>query len=138
MHKLLPIFFISGLLIWPASAQDSTPGDDKQDKSEQTQTRQNQQFVDENGDGFNDDAPDHDGDGIPNGLDPDWKKLKAEEFIDLDGDGINDNISNTEGSQNQNRYGPLNEGQQSRGTPEMKTEDQKQQHQERKGKQRNN
>ncbi len=31
-------------------------------------------FVDLNGDGFNDNAPDHDGDGIPNGLDPDWIK----------------------------------------------------------------
>jgi len=31
-------------------------------------------FVDLNGDGFNDNAPDHDGDGIPNGLDPDWVK----------------------------------------------------------------
>lgn len=29
-------------------------------------------FVDENGDGYNDNAPDHDGDGIPNGKDPDW------------------------------------------------------------------
>ncbi len=32
------------------------------------------QFVDADGDGFNDLAPDHDGDGIPNGLDPDWVK----------------------------------------------------------------
>ncbi len=31
-------------------------------------------FVDMNGDGFNDNAPDHDGDGIPNGQDPDWIK----------------------------------------------------------------
>ncbi len=31
-------------------------------------------FVDENGDGFNDLAPDADGDGIPNGLDPDYAK----------------------------------------------------------------
>lgn len=30
------------------------------------------EFVDENGDGFNDLAPDADGDGIPNGLDPDF------------------------------------------------------------------
>jgi hypothetical protein len=30
------------------------------------------QFVDEDGDGFNDLAPDADGDGIPNGLDPDY------------------------------------------------------------------
>jgi hypothetical protein len=31
-------------------------------------------FVDLNGDGINDNAPDADGDGIPNGLDPDWIK----------------------------------------------------------------
>ncbi len=54
-------------------------------------------FVDADGDGYNDNAPDHDGDSIPNGLDPDWQKLnkgkqegKKERFIDLDGDGIND------------------------------------------------
>ncbi len=29
-------------------------------------------FLDENGDGYNDLAPDADGDGIPNGLDPDY------------------------------------------------------------------
>lgn len=29
-------------------------------------------FLDENGDGFNDLAPDDDGDGIPNGQDPDY------------------------------------------------------------------
>ena len=32
------------------------------------------QFIDEDGDGFNDLAPDADGDGIPNGQDPDWVK----------------------------------------------------------------
>ncbi len=31
-------------------------------------------FIDEDGDGFNDLAPDADGDGIPNGLDPDYVK----------------------------------------------------------------
>ena len=31
-------------------------------------------FVDENGDGFNDLAPDADGDGIPNGIDPDYQR----------------------------------------------------------------
>ena len=31
-------------------------------------------FIDEDGDGFNDLAPDSDGDGIPNGLDPDYVK----------------------------------------------------------------
>ncbi len=55
-------------------------------------------FVDENGDGFNDNAPDADGDGIPNGLDPDYEgpMLRsgqgARGFVDLDGDGINDNL----------------------------------------------
>lgn len=54
-------------------------------------------FVDKNGDGYNDNAPDHDGDGIPNGLDPDWLKShnkKRPAFRDLDGDGINDLIQN--------------------------------------------
>ena len=44
---------------------------------------------------------DHDGDGIPNGLDPDGQKLQKEKkkgkhkkFVDLNGDGINDNIQN--------------------------------------------
>lgn len=32
------------------------------------------QFIDLDGDGYNDNAPDHDGDGIPNGLDPDWTR----------------------------------------------------------------
>jgi hypothetical protein len=31
-------------------------------------------FIDENGDGINDLAKDHDGDGIPNGQDPDWAR----------------------------------------------------------------
>ena len=31
-------------------------------------------FIDLNGDGFNDNAPDHDNDGIPNGLDADYVK----------------------------------------------------------------
>ena len=30
------------------------------------------EFIDEDGDGFNDLAPDADGDGIPNGMDPDY------------------------------------------------------------------
>ncbi len=33
-------------------------------------------FIDKNGDGYNDNAPDHDNDGIPNGLDPDYKGKK--------------------------------------------------------------
>ncbi len=57
-------------------------------------------FVDVDGDGYNDNAPDHDGDGIPNGLDKDWQKLNREKrrqgrFTDLDGDGINDHLNHT-------------------------------------------
>ncbi len=50
------------------------------------------QFIDEDGDGFNDLAPDHDGDGIPNGLDPDYVRPE-------DGTGIQ--------HQNQSRLGLL-------------------------------
>lgn len=68
-------------------------------------------FVDLNGDGFNDNAPDHDGDGIPNGLDEDWTRPQdgsgyqhgqtmrargqrgmgmGRQFIDANGDGVCD------------------------------------------------
>jgi hypothetical protein len=47
-----------------ANAQDFGPG----------QGTGTCQFIDEDGDGFNDLAPDTDGDGIPNGLDPDYVK----------------------------------------------------------------
>ena len=79
-------------------------------------------FVDEDGDGYNDNAPDHDGDGIPNGLDPDWHKLmkgkgrakgKKHKFVDLDGDGINDYLQ-SEKTQNKNQQkmmkGPEHQG----------------------------
>ena len=65
-------------------------------------------FVDEDGDGFNDNAPDVDEDGVPNGMDEDYVKNAAagagskagnsqakaasgaRGFIDEDGDGLND------------------------------------------------
>ena len=53
------------LLAAGANAQDFGPDGDSP-----AQCR----FVDEDGDGFNDLAPDADGDGIPNGLDPDYVK----------------------------------------------------------------
>lgn len=40
----------------------------------QTCTGGGSNFIDLNGDGFNDNAPDQDGDGIPNGLDADYVK----------------------------------------------------------------
>ncbi len=70
-------------------------------------------FIDENGDGINDNAPDADGDGIPNGQDPDFVKpadgsgakagkgqgkgARFHGFVDEDGDGINDNLRDADG-----------------------------------------
>jgi len=59
-------------------------------------------FVDENGDGYNDNAPDSDGDGIPNGQDPDYVPVNPDQgkrfgFIDEDGDGINDRMQDADG-----------------------------------------
>ncbi len=60
-------------------------------------------FVDEDGDGVNDNAPDADGDGIPNGKDPDYAGAKARKgdnargFVDEDGDGVNDNAQDADG-----------------------------------------
>jgi hypothetical protein len=60
-------------------------------------------FIDENGDGFNDNAPDADGDGIPNGMDEDYQGTKMHKghgskgFVDADGDGINDNAMDDDG-----------------------------------------
>ncbi|MCX6169469.1 MAG: hypothetical protein NTX65_09020 [Ignavibacteriales bacterium] len=69
-------------------------------------------FVDKNGDGYNDNAPDHDGDGIPNGVDPDYKgpKLQKNKFVDLNGDGINDNAGKGKrgGKNGKGGYGPGN------------------------------
>ena len=97
-----------------------------------------QHFVDKDGDGYNDNAPDHDGDGIPNGLDPDWQKLKSAKgkgkglqkrrFVDLDGDGINDFLQEAEGEMkdergimNPEQGTPLNqEGQKAKGNANQK------------------
>jgi hypothetical protein len=73
------------LVVAPATAQ-------QQDSTKAKQ--RGIHFVDANGDGYNDNAADADGDGIPNGLDPDYKgerrKGRVRGFIDLNGDGLND------------------------------------------------
>ena len=61
---LLTLFLIAGLFMITAPATQA-----------QTCEGKGPNFVDLNGDGFNDNAPDHDGDGIPNGLDPDYIKM---------------------------------------------------------------
>jgi len=85
-------------------AQDSSAAN-----KQKGQMKHGQNFVDKDGDGYNDNAPDHDGDGIPNGLDPDWQKLqkgkKKHKFVDLDGDGINDNMQENRNKQNNRQKG---------------------------------
>ncbi len=65
--------------------------------------------MDEDGDGYNDNAPDHDADGIPNALDPDFAGARNGQgmpgFVDLDGDGINDNVMNNRRGGRQNAAG---------------------------------
>lgn len=106
------MFFIVGGNLY---AQDSTKSG--------SPTKRGPHFVDKNGDGYNDNAPDHDGDGIPNGLDPDYQKIQKQKrnrkhkFIDMDGDGIDDNLmhgkrkrQNSGDQSNQKSKGkPLNE-----------------------------
>lgn len=61
-------------------------------------------YVDANGDGINDNAPDHDGDGIANHLDPDYQPAglgygqgAKGQFVDENGDGINDLAPDADG-----------------------------------------
>ncbi len=64
---------------------------------DQVKSQKGNRFLDANGDGVNDNAPDHDGDGIPNGKDADYdgSKVRAGNgkggFVDANADGINDN-----------------------------------------------
>jgi hypothetical protein len=99
---LVAVFFSSNIF-----AQDSTRTQLKPKYKHQIKwqkgTQQGTKFVDENGDGFNDNAPDTDGDGIPNGRDEDYDGPKVRNgngsrgFIDEDGDGINDNAMDDDG-----------------------------------------
>lgn len=93
MKKLVTLLFaflITSVFSTNLLAQDSSKANAV--SSEKNNIKHGLGFVDEDGDGYNDNAPDHDGDGIPNGLDQDYKNSKKKRgFVDLDGDGINDN-----------------------------------------------
>jgi hypothetical protein len=69
MKKLVLLLVVAEIFIAYSnvSAQTQNPPQPKQ---------HGKNFVDKNGDGYNDYAPDHDGDGIPNGLDPDFLAIK--------------------------------------------------------------
>jgi hypothetical protein len=92
LNILLIAFASAALLLPELHAQDTVRN--------RQRTEQQQQFVDLDGDGYNDNAPDHDGDGIPNRLDPDWKGRNRggnQPFADLNGDGVNDYLQEEEG-----------------------------------------
>jgi hypothetical protein len=81
------------LLAVPAGVQAQGQGSGRADRG----------FVDRNGDGVNDNARDADGDGIPNGQDPDYERMNPMRgngqmgFVDEDGDGINDRCLDEDG-----------------------------------------
>lgn len=70
---LLAVLMIA-LLAAGANAQVSEPGSEPGSGPGSENGSGVCRFIDEDGDGFNDLAPDADGDGIPNGLDPDYVK----------------------------------------------------------------
>lgn len=67
---LVSLSALISLVASSAMAQDTDPGTDPGNGPGEGHGIC--QFIDEDGDGFNDLAPDDDGDGIPNGLDPDY------------------------------------------------------------------
>jgi len=91
----LSLLFLAGNLF----AQDNT-GSKKQNRKGQTKQVG---FVDADKDGYNDNAADHDGDGVPNGMDEDYTGAKNRKgnssrgFVDGNGDGINDNAADHDG-----------------------------------------
>jgi hypothetical protein len=109
LRFLIYILVLGAFSLSSINAQDSVKVENKTEDKEKIQ--HGSKFVDEDGDGFNDNAPDHDGDGIPNGLDPDYKrpgKEKRKKFIDLNGDGIDDNVYSEENDANAKGIGPKN------------------------------
>jgi hypothetical protein len=110
MIKLITILTLCTVLSLDLIAQDTLKAEDstgndtgqqiKQNKSGRTgsQVKHGRRFVDKDGDGYNDNAPDHDGDGIPNGLDPDYMGSKSRRryrgSADMKGESVNDNSFN--------------------------------------------
>lgn len=85
---------LAGLLVaTPVLGQDTTAA------KRPVPPRHAPHFVDRDGDGYDDNAPDHDGDGIPNGVDADYtgprRGMRA--FVDADADGYNDNAPDHDG-----------------------------------------
>ena len=66
---------------------------------ESAEAKKGRGFVDDNGDGINDLARDHDGDGVPNGQDSDWVKSKRDGTGNKQGNGGADGVKRCERSQ---------------------------------------
>jgi hypothetical protein len=74
-------------------------------------------FVDEDGDGFNDLAPDADGDGIPNDLDPDYivspnsdsKATTTSSLFSIINNGFGSQNKSSHGFGNNLGFGPIND-----------------------------
>jgi hypothetical protein len=114
-QKYLLLFVLIFLICGSLSAQDTT-----QTKDQNPADTEKTKFVDLDGDGFNDYAPDHDGDGIPNGLDPDYQALRkhrGSEFVDLDGDGIDDRIFQEQHQLKKHGFGPQQTDKMTTGEP---------------------
>lgn len=100
-------FFVAGNLFAQDSLQVQHQNKHQYHKQNMTTNQsatQGGKFIDLNGDGYNDNAPDADGDGIPNGQDPDYVRStnskamqNGKGFVDADGDGINDNALDADG-----------------------------------------
>jgi hypothetical protein len=88
-------------------AQETTKAKDVSKSTSQVQKttidpskiQHGRRFVDKDANGYKDNAPDHDNDGIPNGVDPDYAGAKnrsgksGKGFVDNNGDGVNDNLN---------------------------------------------
>lgn len=123
MKKILSLaialFFTAGIISVSGQSKGEQVKTQEKNKIEEKQQDKNKfqhgrGFVDKNGDGFNDNAPDDDGDGIPNGLDPDFRKgmmhKKGMGFKDADGDGINDNAGMGKGKMMKHGFGMGHKG----------------------------
>ncbi len=133
MKSIIQSLFVTiflGLSVSTAFSQNETTSQEKDEEQVKTknsvqiktqekqpeQVIQNKQqkihgfhFIDNDGDGYHDNAPDHDNDGIPNGQDPDYqgagKGQKQQGFVDNDGDGIVDNTGQGRRAGRGYRYG---------------------------------
>ena len=101
-RKLFTGFFFTA--VTAATVSFAVMGQTAYAQENETPVEHGPQFIDADGDGYNDAAPDVDGDGVPNGQDSDYTrpgngtgKGNVRGFVDEDGDGFNDNAPDADG-----------------------------------------